>query len=135
MISWPYLRSLTGLERQLGVDLDQARHVADGRVGIKAQQQIGRGQVEKVHRVRLDDLAHVQQLAQAVSPGAAAATPATSSQALADARWWLTGQMPQMRGVIDRHFEIHAALGELFKAAELVDVQIGSARPCLLSSR
>jgi hypothetical protein len=33
--------------------------------------------------------------------------------------------MPQMRGVMERHFKEHAPFAEFFKTAEFVDVQIG----------
>ena len=44
--------------------LDHAQHVARGGIGIEAQQQVGRGEMEEAERVRLDELAAVQQLAQ-----------------------------------------------------------------------
>ncbi len=53
-----------GFDGQRGVGLDQADHVADGRVGVEAEQQVGAGQFEEVHAVALDDLAHVHQFAQ-----------------------------------------------------------------------
>ena len=84
---------------QFGVGLDDADDVADGRVGIEAQQQVRAGQLEEVHGVGLDGLAHVHQFAQQLA-GRGGSTPRIWSQALAEARWWLTGQMPQMRSVI-----------------------------------
>ena len=52
------------LEGELRVGGDDAEDVADGRVGIEAQQQVRAGQVEEVHAVALDNLPHVHQLAQ-----------------------------------------------------------------------
>ncbi len=50
--------------RQVGVLLDHAQHVARGGIGIHAQQQVGRRKMEEAERVRLHELAAVQQLAQ-----------------------------------------------------------------------
>ena len=50
--------------RQLGMLLDQPSDVAAGRVGVHAQQQVRRGEMEEAERVRLHDLRAVQQLAQ-----------------------------------------------------------------------
>ncbi len=49
---------------QLGVGADQTDHIADGRIGIKTEQQVGTGQFEEMHAMALDDLTHVHQLAQ-----------------------------------------------------------------------
>ena len=124
MISWPNLRKLTALTASSGLAANQANHIADGRIGIETQQQIRTGQFEEMHAVALDDLAHVHQFAQQAA-GRGGGQPITSSPALAEARWWLTGQMPQMRGVMMRHFKNHAAFAEFFKTAEFVDMQVG----------
>src|SRR4029453_9316922 len=47
------------------------------------------------------------------------------SQALAEAIRWLTGQMPQMRAMIDGQLVHRAALADAFEAAELGDVEVG----------
>jgi len=50
------------LERQIGIYFHQAGDIADCGIRIKAKQQIRRGEMEKMQRVRLNDLSHVQQL-------------------------------------------------------------------------
>ena len=60
MISCPYLRSATALRASSRIRLDHPDDVADRGIGVKAQQQVGRGQVEEMHGMGLDDLAHVQ---------------------------------------------------------------------------
>ena len=52
-------------------------------------------------------------------------TAMMASPALAAARRWLTGQMPQMRGGDAGHFAVRPALAELLEAAELDDVELG----------
>ena len=60
---------------QAGIGLDQANHIADGRVGIKTQEQVRTGQLKEMHAVALDDLAHVHQFTQQAKPGAGAGSP------------------------------------------------------------
>ena len=79
---------------------DQAEDVAVRRVGIETQQQVGRRKMEKAERVRLHELRAVDQFAQHHA-GRRRLTAMMASQALAEASRWLTGQMPQMRAVID----------------------------------
>ena len=100
MICWPNLRSAMPVARHLGMLFDQAEDVAVGRVGIEAQQQVGRRQMEEAERVRLHELRAVDQFAQ-LAPGRRRRTAMMASQALAEASRWLTGQMPQMRAVMD----------------------------------
>jgi len=115
------LAQLDGLEGQLRIGLDDAYHVANGRIGVEPQEQVGGCQVEKVHRVRLDHLTHVQQLAQQ-------ARRAGGRRAGDSIAGLGRGQVVAHRTDAadarcdDRHLVVHAPLGELFKAAELVDV-------------
>jgi hypothetical protein len=46
--------------RQLGMFLDHADYIAFGGIGIHAEQQIGRRQVEETERMRLHELRTVQ---------------------------------------------------------------------------
>ena len=50
--------------RQLGMLLDDADHVALGGIGVHAEQQIGRREIEETERMRLHELRAVQQLPQ-----------------------------------------------------------------------
>ena len=50
--------------RALGMLFDQAQHVAARRIGIHAQQQVGRREVEEAQRVGLHELRAMQQFAQ-----------------------------------------------------------------------
>ena len=52
-------------------------------------------------------------------------TAMMASPALAEASRWLTGQMPQMRGVMPGISRVGPALAELLEAAELDDVELG----------
>ena len=64
MISWPNLRSATPVARHLGIFFDQPENVAARRVGIEAQQQVRRREMEEAERVGLHELRAVDQLAQ-----------------------------------------------------------------------
>ncbi len=55
--------------RQLGILLDHADHVALGGIGVHAEQQVGRGEIEEAEGVRLHVLRAVQQLAQLARHG------------------------------------------------------------------
>ena len=118
----PVLAQPDRLDGQLGVRAVQPDHVAHRRVAVEAQQQVRPGQLEDVHRVRLDDLPHVHQLAQQagrprqlgaddlvarLGRGQVMADRADAADALGD----------------QRHLEEHAAFAELLEAAELVDVE------------
>ena len=61
MISWPYLRIITPWTARSGNLRRHADDVADGRVGVEAEQQVGRDQVEEVQGVRLEHLPVVHQ--------------------------------------------------------------------------
>ena len=74
MISWPNLRSATPARAMSGFSSIEAEDVAARRVGIEAQQQVGRGEVEEAEGVRLHELRAVDQLAQ-LDAGVAAAPP------------------------------------------------------------
>ena len=61
MISWPNLRIRTPwTARSLCFEGD-ADDVPDGRVGVRAEEEVGRGQMEEVEGVRLEHLAVVHQ--------------------------------------------------------------------------
>ena len=111
-------------EGELRVGGDDAEDVADGRVGIEAQDEVRAGQVEEVHPVGLHHLRHVQKLPQqhrrprqfhpddgvaGLGGGQVMADRADPADALGDLG----------------HLEVGAAFAELFQAAELVHVQEG----------
>ncbi len=98
---WPNLRSAMPSRASSGMLLEHADHVALGGIGIHAQQQVRRGEMEEAERVRLHELPAVQQLAQLARRSPGICTAMMASQALTDASRWLTGQMPQMRAVIE----------------------------------
>src|SRR5208337_161866 len=60
---WPNLRR-DAVAGQVGVRGENAKNIALRRVGVHAQQQVGRRKMEEAEGVRLHDLAAVQQLAQ-----------------------------------------------------------------------
>jgi len=78
---------------------DHAEHIALRRVRVPAQEEIRARQVKEVKRMGLDELSHMLQLSEELG-GFRISTPRIASHALAEASWWLTGQMPQMRWVI-----------------------------------
>ena len=86
--------------RQLRVGLHQAEDVALRRVGVHAEQQVGRAEVEEAERVRLHDLRQVQHRRRRAA-SAGWSPRGSASPALAEASRWLTGQMPQMRAMSD----------------------------------
>jgi hypothetical protein len=49
---------------QLGIGFDDAGDVADGGIGVHAEEQVGRGKIEEAEGVRLDDLGAVDEFAQ-----------------------------------------------------------------------
>jgi hypothetical protein len=61
MTSCPYLRSMHALHRDLGMILDDADDVAVGHRIVDAEQQIGRGEMEEMQRVRLEHLPQMHQ--------------------------------------------------------------------------
>ena len=79
--------------------------------------------MEEAQRVRLHELAAVQQLAQHAAVSGMR-TAMMASQAFEEASRWLTGQMPQMRAVMDGHLVERPALGEFLEAAHLGHVQL-----------
>ena len=88
-----------GLHRKFRICLDDPDHVPDGWICIKPQKKVRSCQFKEMHRMGLDDLSHVHQFPQE-SGRSGGVTPITRSQALAALRWWLTGQIPQILGVI-----------------------------------
>ncbi len=109
--------------RQIGKGGGDAEHIAFRDLALEAKQQIRRGQMEEVQRVRLNHLPVVEQPAQffcgrgeraiagdqvhRLGRGEMVADRADAAQALHD----------------DGHFPIGPTLDERFKAAELDDVQ------------
>jgi hypothetical protein len=110
------------LARQLRVLGGEADDVAAGRLGVEAEQQVGRGEVEEMQRVGLQHLAVVHQpadllggrrqlgadhLVEGLAGGEVVADRADAAQPLHH----------------HRHFPVGPALDELLEAAELDDVQ------------
>ena len=104
------------------VSLVEADNVADGWIGVEPQNQIGPGQFEEVHRMRLDRLAHVHQFAQqtrgprrfdaedfvaCLGRGEMVADRADAADSFGD----------------QRHLVKHPAFTEFLEAAEFVDVK------------
>ena len=119
--------------RELRVGRDHAEDVARGRVGVHAEQQVGRGQVEEAQRVRLHDLREVEDAAQV-------------GRRLRDAhgqdgvaRLGRGDQVAHRADAADarhqrRHLVERPPFAELLEAAELRDVELarpprGPARP------
>ena len=61
---WPKRRSADPGAAQLGLRGDHAEDVAGLGVGLHAQQQVGRGEIEEAQRVRLDHLGEIEHAAQ-----------------------------------------------------------------------
>ena len=61
MISWPYLRIMTPCTARSGYLPATPMTLRMAGVGVEAEQQVGRGQVEEVQRVGLEDLPVVHQ--------------------------------------------------------------------------
>ena len=110
------------LDGNVGLLLDEANDVADGRVGIEPEQQVGRAEMEEAERVGLYDLAHVHQFAQhlrrlrnlAADDGVAGLGAGEQMADRADAAG--------ARGDLG-HLGEMPAFAELFKTAELHDVE------------
>ncbi|MFN8536427.1 MAG: hypothetical protein U0232_02985 [Thermomicrobiales bacterium] len=64
---------------------------AVGGVGVQAEQEVGRGEVEEAERVRLDQLGQVGDAAQALGGARDLASRLHLSQAFAEATRWLIG--------------------------------------------
>ena len=71
------LAQADAIQRQLGILLGHAEDIALRRVGIHAEQQIGRGKMEQAQRVRLRDLRQSKDAAQLVRRRAEFVPPAT----------------------------------------------------------
>ena len=100
MICNPNLRSSIPLRASSGCCSTTPSTFRARRVGIHAQQQVGRREVEETQRVRLHELRAVDQLAQLAARSGGMRTAMIASHAFDDASRWLIGQMPQMRDVI-----------------------------------
>ena len=110
------------LEGQRRIGGDQPGDVSHLRIGVEAQDQVGASQLEEVHAVGLDDLPHVEQLAQLVPGGGG---PGAGD---------LVGRLGRSQVVADRadaadagrdlgHLVVHPALAELLEAPELLHVK------------
>ncbi len=81
----PELAQLDAGARQLGIGLDHTDDVAGGGIGVHAQQQVGRGEIEEAEGMRLHELRAVHDLAQQLARSCGMRTAMIASQALDDA--------------------------------------------------
>ena len=111
------------LARGLGVGHRDADDVALRDVGVEAEQQVGRGQVEEVQRVALHDLAVVHQAADAV--GRLGHRPAADHAVQRLGRGQVVRDRADAAQALHhhRHLPVGPADDELLEAAELDDVQ------------
>ena len=116
---------------ELGVLLRNAEDVAGGRIGVHAEQQVGRREMEQAQSVRLDDLRQFENAAQLVGgrrnsyrqqrvAGLGGGDQVADRADAADARH-------QRRHLVKR-----AALAQLLEAAELGDVKAGFLDPAIV---
>jgi len=111
------------LLRDLGIFLRHADDVAPADFGVETEQQVGRGQVEEVQRVRLQDLAVVHQAAHLVRGRGHLGSADDEVERLA------RGEVVRDRADAaqtlhhHRHFPVRPALDEALEAAELDDMQ------------
>ena len=109
--------------RRLRVGIDQSEYVAEGRIGIEAQQQVGSRQIEEAEGVRLRHLGAMDEFPQ---PDAGfgrrhrhdRVASFGGSQQVAD-----RADAANARGD-RRHLVERAALDEFFESADLGDVQL-----------
>ena len=80
----PKLAQTDSVEREFGILLGDAKYVAFRRVGIHAEEQIGRGKVKETERVGLRHLRQSEDAAQFFG-GRGMRTASKESQALAEA--------------------------------------------------
>ena len=111
------------LARGLGVGQGHADDVALRDVGTEAEQQVGRGQVEEVQRVALNDLAVMHQPADAV--GSLGHRPAADHAVQRLGRGQVVRDRADAAQALHhhRHLPVGPADDELLEAAELDDVQ------------
>ena len=110
------------LQRQFRVRLDDPHYIANSRIGVETQNQVGSRQVEEMHPVRLYVLTHVQQFAQQLGRSRQFHT----SDAVARLR---CGQMMAYRAntadaLSDfRHLKVWATFAEFLQTAEFIHVE------------
>ena len=109
---------------ELGLVGHEAEDVATFGRSVPAEEEVGGAEMEEGEGVALDDLAEVHH-PRSFSAAGGMSTARMASQALAEARRWLTGQMPQTRGVMPGISENRSALAEVLEATELGDVETG----------
>ena len=124
MICWPNWRRRMPSRASVGMALHHAEDVARGGVGIHAEEQVGRRQIEEAEGVRLHDLRQVEDAAQARGVG----RNAHGQDGVAG----LGGgdQVADRADAADarhqrRHLGEGPAFAELLEAAELRDVEVG----------
>ena len=107
------------------IRLDHTYHIPDRGVRVKSQQEVRARQLEKVHRMGLNELTHVHQFAK--QPGGSwrsrsnhAVTGLCSGEVMAD-----RADPADSRSDLG-HFEVGAALGELLEPPPLIDMHISS---------
>ena len=111
------------LARHLGIGGGDANDIAFGHLGVETEQEIGRGQMEKMQRVRLQYLAVVHQPAQFLRGGGELVRADDLIERLG------RGKMVRYRADAaqplhhHRHFPIRPALDELLETTEFHDVQ------------
>ena len=107
----------------VGVFLRHADDVAPTDLGVEAEQQVGRGQVEEVQRVRLQDLAVVHQAAHLV--GGRGDLGGADDEVERLARREVVRDRADAAQALHhhRHFPVRTALDEALEAAEFDDVQ------------
>ncbi len=111
-----------------GMLLDEAEHVAAGRIGIHAQQQVGSGKMEETERMRLHELGAVQKFPQhrgsfRDADGHDGVAGLHGGQQMAD-----RADAANTRGN-GGHLIEGTALGKFFKAADLGDMDLGAGHP------
>ncbi len=127
MISWPNLRRRTALRRQLLVEADDADDVPHGRVGVHAQEEVGRGEMEEVQGVGLEHLAVVHQAAHLLGRRRELARPGADDDVHGLGRGQVVADRADAAEPLDedRGLPVGAALDEALEAAELDDVEAG----------
>jgi hypothetical protein len=111
------------LARQLRVPGGHPQHVARGRVGAEAEEQVGRGQVEEVQGVGLEHLAVVHQPAHLLGGGGELLAAHDPVDGLGRAQVVADGADAAQALYGHRHLPERTALDEALEAAELDDVQ------------
>ncbi len=99
MMCWPKRRRPMPARPSSGFAATTPKMLRSTGIGVHAEQQVGRGEIEEAEGVRLHDLREVQHARAACAAVGGMRTDMMASQALAEAIRWLTGQMPQMRAM------------------------------------